>query len=241
MDGMCGLDTGSDISQVASILADPTRSRVCVALMDGCAWTAGELAKHTETSPQAMSSCLQHLEDAGVISRIRQGRHQYVRLADERMAEIIEFLGNAVSPAPSSPVGYRQVRADQRLRYARSCYNHMAGRLGVEIAQSMLDMRLVDLEDNSMRLTPKGSQWFEDTGITLTDAGRSPRIVACLDWTERRFHIGGKAGSALLTYCLERHLITKASPKRALRITHDGEQWFADKLLIQVIDPIRKS
>jgi DNA-binding transcriptional ArsR family regulator len=207
--------------------------------MDGCAWTAGELAAHTQTSAQAMSSCLQRLADAGVISRMHQGRHQYVHLANEHIAQVIEFLGNAVPPTPTAPVGYRQVRADQRLRYARSCYNHIAGNLGVRIADSMLAAKLIDLEDHSMRLTPQGLQWFNDQGIALVEAGRTPRIKACLDWTERRFHVGGKAGSAMLAYCIDQHLLLRASPKRALRFTPEGRQWFARTLDIRVEDPTR--
>lgn len=98
-------DTGDDISALASILADPTRAKVCVTLMDGCAWTPGELAHQIDVSPQAMSSCLAHLEDAGAITRIRQGRHHYVRLSGEHMARIVESLGAAAGPRRAHPVG----------------------------------------------------------------------------------------------------------------------------------------
>jgi DNA-binding transcriptional ArsR family regulator len=237
---MCGLDTGSDISQMASVLADATRAKVCVALMDGCAWTAGELARHTQTSPQAMSSCLMRLEDAQIISRIRQGRHQYVQLSDERTAKVIEFLGSMVEPRQEKPIGYRQVRADQRLRYARSCYNHIAGHLGVDIAQSMQGQHLINIEDGSIRLTDDGLHWFAHKGIALPESRTAPRIKACLDWTERHFHIGGSAGSALLSYLLDHQLIVKATPKRALHVTEKGTQWFADELNLQIVNPTSK-
>lgn len=101
-------DTGDDISALASTLADPTRAKVCVTLMDGCAWTPGELAHQIDVSPQAMSSCLAHLEDAGAITRIRQGRHHYVRLSGEHMARIVESLGGP--PDPAGPIRWATVR-----------------------------------------------------------------------------------------------------------------------------------
>lgn len=241
MTTMCGLDTGSDISQLASVLADATRAKVCVALMDGCAWTAGELAHHTQTSPQAMSSCLTRLEDARIISRIRQGRHQYVQLSDERMARVIEFLGSVTGPSDAPVTGYRQVRADQRLRYARSCYNHIAGHLGVDIAQHLEHRDLITIEDGSIRLTGNGLQWFEDEGISIPESRTAPRIKACLDWTERHFHIGGYAGSALLSYLLDQRFMEKAAPKRALHVTAAGREWFSKELDITVVDPTARA
>lgn len=227
---MCSCDTGSDISQLASALADPTRARVCVALMDGRAWTAGELSQQTEISPQAMTSCLTKLHTAHIITRIRQGRHSYVALANERVAALIELLGTFAKPEDTTVIGYRQVRADEHLRYARTCYNHIAGHLGILIATAMNAHELIDIEDDSMRLTELGMQWFARNGIELHPHGRTPRIKACLDWTERRFHVAGIAGSALCTHLLKLNLIQRSTPKRALRVTAAGIRWFNSQL-----------
>lgn len=221
-------DTGDDISALASILADPTRAKVCVTLMDGCAWTPGELAHQIDVSPQAMSSCLAHLEDAGAITRIRQGRHHYVRLSGEHMARIVESLGAAAGPRRAHPVGYRQVRADRRLQAARTCYTHIAGRLGVALADAMNAQGLIETSDDAMRLTLAGTAWFADQGIMLPTA--QARIRACLDWTERRMHIAGPAGIGLCRRLLELDVIRRSIPRRALTVTPSGQHWFEDHL-----------
>lgn len=157
-------DTGDDISALASTLADPTRAKVCVTLMDGCAWTPGELAHQIDVSPQAMSSCLAHLEDAGAITRIRQGRHHYVRLSGEHMARIVESLGAAAGPRRAHPVGYRQVRADRRLQAARTCYTHIAGPAGIGLCRRLLELDVIrrSTPRRALTVTPSGQHWFED-------------------------------------------------------------------------------
>lgn len=230
------MDMARDISGLAALLADPTRARVCVSLMDGCAWTAGELAHAIEVSPQAMSACLSRMEEAGVIMRLRQGRHAYVKLRDRRVAQIVEFMGTVTPQDDAVVVGYRQVRADRRLRAGRTCYNHVAGRLGVGIAQSMERIGLVDVEDGSMRMTDSGVRWFSDRGIDVKARKNTPRIRGCLDWTERRMHIAGTAGTQLYASLLGRGLLRRAEPRRALRVTPPGIRWFAQELHMNVAE-----
>ncbi|MFT8357083.1 MAG: winged helix-turn-helix domain-containing protein [Bifidobacterium aquikefiri] len=227
---MCTFDTGSDIARLASTLADPTRANVCATLMDGCAWTASELARQTRVSPQAMTSCLSKLEESHLITRMRQGRHRYVRLCDEHTAQIIEFMGIVAETTQTRVIGYRQVRADRRLRYARTCYNHIAGHLAILITTAMQTRGLIDLRDDSIRLTDKGTLWFANNGMPESQLRKTPRIKGCLDWTERRMHIGGSAGSALCSRLMDLSVIRRNTPRRALRVTTTGKRWFVSQL-----------
>ncbi|MFT8592001.1 MAG: winged helix-turn-helix domain-containing protein [Bifidobacterium sp.] len=227
---MCTFDTGSDIARLASTLADPTRANVCAALMDGCAWTASELARQMGVSPQAMTSCLSKLEESHLIVRMQQGRHRYVKLCDEHTAQIVEFMGTVAQARQTQAIGYRQVRADQRLRYARTCYNHIAGHLAILITAAMQTRGLIDLRDDSIRLTDKGTLWFANNGMPESQLRKTPRIKGCLDWTERRMHIGGSAGSALCSHLMDLSVIRRDTPRRALRVTATGKRWFASQL-----------
>ncbi|MDF7665922.1 winged helix-turn-helix domain-containing protein [Bifidobacterium sp. ESL0745] len=229
-DGRVGMAGG--ISDLTSVFADRTRAEVCDALMDGCAWTPTELRHAVGVSAPAMSSCLGHLQDAGVVIAIRQGKHRYYRLSSRQAADAIETLGCMSGCRLEPKVGYRKVRADARLRRARTCYRHIAGHLGVAIADAMIDKGLIAVNDGGFSLTKDGKSWFAANIFESTrpKLSTSPCVKACLDWTERRPHLSGTYGAAMCSRLLEIGAVTRYEPRRALKVTQAGRAWFADSL-----------
>lgn len=212
------------------MLADDTRASVCDALMDGRAWTAGELASAVGVTAATMSEHLNRLVDSGLLVEERQGRHRYLRLADAETAQLLEMLGSRAGGQPRHPVGLRQVRADAALTRARTCYDHVAGHLGVLIADAMARLGLLDIAGGGMTLTPAGETWTLTEGLTLTSHSARPRVRPCLDWTERRHHVGGQLGAALCRHLIGTGAVERAVPERTLRITPAGELWLRQSL-----------
>lgn len=214
------------LASIARLLADRTRASVCTMLLDGRAWTAVELARASGVTASTMSEHLTRLVDGGLLCEVRQGRHRYVRLAGPQVAAALEQLLALSEPLPP-PRTLRAVAASEALRRGRTCYDHLAGHLGVTLCRSMLDRGLLDVD---LAITPAGRTWFADVlGAPLPDGGR-PVTRACLDWTERRFHLGGAAGTVLHATCRDRGWIESVGTGRAVRPTASGAQAFRDLL-----------
>ena len=151
----------------------------------------------------------------GLLAQERQGRHRYVRLADAGTAELIERLASMAKPATPQPGSLSVVSRHQALARARTCYDHLAGTLGVAITEAMTLRGLLDWEQGPA-LTSEGSSWFAALGITLPGAARRPLVRSCLDWTERRPHLAGTAGAALCSHALASGWITRIGSGRAV-------------------------
>jgi DNA-binding transcriptional ArsR family regulator len=209
-----------DISRLARALADTTRSRLVIALMDGRAWTATELAACGDIAASTASGHLALLLDAGVVSLVRQGRHRYYRLLNPGIAEIVEKLMAASTCDPA--VMTRPGPADPRLRLARVCYDHVAGEFGVELCQRMLSSGCITIHEGMPTLSASGDAWMATQGIDMGPApdARRARCRFCLDWSERRDHLAGAVGSALLQRLIEIGALVREPASRALRIRH---------------------
>lgn len=182
------------LAEVAAVLADPSRATMCLAMIDGRAWTVGELATTAGIAPSTASEHVRRLAEAGFVQAVRQGRHNYVRIADQRVAELIERLAeHAVDRPPRTLSSSLRLR---RLAYARTCYDHLAGRLGVALRDGMLRTGLVD-NTAGIVLTRAGHDVLAELGVELPQESR-PALRECLDWTERREHLGGTVPTALL-------------------------------------------
>ncbi|MGS2810279.1 ArsR/SmtB family transcription factor [Nocardia sp. MW-W600-9] len=208
----------------AAVLADRTRAHMCLALLDGRAWTAGELARLTGVAPSTATAHLDRLCAAGVITERKQGRHRYVELASPAIAQLLETLLAELDPAPTPPKNLRAATADAALARGRTCYNHLAGRLGVTITDAMARRALLD-PGNAHALTPAGTTWLTTTlGIDEPTLARSRRPLTrpCLDWTERRTHLGGPAAVLLHRRLLTLGWITPSGTGRAIRVTPTG-------------------
>jgi DNA-binding transcriptional ArsR family regulator len=209
------------LAAVAALLADRTRAVFCLALLDGRAWTAGELARAAGVAPATASEHLHRLVRGGLLAEERQGRHRYLRLAGPDVAHLVEELSAHAPRAEPVPVlSLRQATVDAALRRARTCYDHLAGRLAVSIVDAMTDRGLLTREAG-LALTTDGVRWLADLGAAVP-AGRRPYLRDCLDWTERRPHLAGRVGAALCARALDRGWVVRVGSSRAVRVTAAG-------------------
>ncbi|MFE4251160.1 ArsR/SmtB family transcription factor [Streptomyces sp. NPDC056910] len=218
------------LAALAALMADETRAACLLALLDGRAWTAGELARHSGVAASTASEHLGKLVAGGLLAEERQGRHRYVRLADARVAGLVEELAAYAAPdGGERPATLRAVSARDAMARGRTCYDHLAGRLGIALTDALV--RRGDLQtDTGFALTPQGVDLFGALGIGLERSGRRPMARACLDWTERRPHLAGTAGAALCSHAFDAGWVVRIGSERAVKVTPDGERAFGDAL-----------
>jgi DNA-binding transcriptional ArsR family regulator len=221
-----GIPVQAGFSKIAALLADPAREAMLVALADGLALPAGELAEIAGVTSQSASGHLRKLVEGGVISVWPQGRFRYFRLADEEVASALEALAGVACSRPGQTVSARL--RPPHLLAARCCYNHMAGRLGVAFADALVNHDYVRICNDAAALTSTGSQWLGSIGLPVAKgrAGRSQHLRLCLDWTERRFHLAGAIPTAILRFLLDAGHLVRAE-ERSLTVTPTGKAWFA--------------
>jgi DNA-binding transcriptional ArsR family regulator len=224
------MKAGPDIAMVASLVGDPARSNMLTALMTGRALTASELAHQAGITPQTASSHLAKLEAGGLIEQEKQGRHRYYRLTDPDVAAVLEGLEGIAARA-----GHMRVRTgpkDPALRHARICYDHLAGDLGVQMLDSMKKRRLLRQGKQAIEITAEGERFLarslQISAETLAHP-RRPLCKACLDWSERRHHLAGTLGAAMMTRFTELKWAARdAAPgNRVVNFTRNGEKRFA--------------
>lgn len=221
------------LANVAALLADPTRARLVLALADGRAHTAKELAFLAGVSAATTSAHLARLLDMKLVAVTPRGRFRYYRIASASVSRMIEAIGSvAADLAPAS----RLARGDQALRAARTCYDHIAGRLGVSIAESLQARGGLILTDEAGEVTPSGVSLLETMGIDVDGLRKHRRVFCrpCLDWTERRNHIAGAVGAALCTRFLSLNWIDRLPDTRAVAISKDGRSGFREVFGIDV-------
>jgi DNA-binding transcriptional ArsR family regulator len=211
------------IAAVAELIGEPARAAILITLTDGRSLPAGELARAAGVSAQSASAHLSKLLDGGLLSVQSEGRHRYYRMSSRDVGYAIEALG-AISTIRSGPGAFRspEVRA---LCNARSCYDHLAGRIAVELTSALERSRVIRVRgERDYELGPEGAAWFEAFGLDITALRRSRRSFArrCLDWTERRPHVAGALGTALAARLITLEWIARIPRTRALRITHRG-------------------
>jgi DNA-binding transcriptional ArsR family regulator len=214
--------SGPNIARLAALLADPVRAQVMLALMDGRALTAGELAQAGGVSPQTASSHLSKLIDGGLLAVASQGRHRYYRISGPDAAHLVETLSVLSEEEPTARI--RTGPRDAKLRKARICYDHLAGSMGVRLLDGLLANGALAGDDSNIRLTARGEQVFSDFGVDLGALKRKKRPLcrACLDWSERRPHLAGSIGAALLDRFLDEGWIRREKGSRTLIVSAEG-------------------
>jgi DNA-binding transcriptional ArsR family regulator len=221
---------GPDISVVAALIGNPACANMLTALLTGPALTATELAQEAGLSPSTVSGHLDKLEKASLVTVERQGRHRYFQLADPDVAMALEALMPVATRA-----GHLRVRTgprDPELRRARSCYDHLAGDLAVKMFDRFVARRLLVRRGDELKVTQDGRDFFECAGIDVgaLDSGRRPLCRPCLDWSERRSHLGGTLGAAILDHVVARRWAVRETKSRVVRFSAAGEQkmaaWF---------------
>ncbi|MEU9117399.1 helix-turn-helix domain-containing protein [Streptomyces sp. NPDC048483] len=214
---------GPDLASVARLLADGTRAGFCLALLDGRAWTATELARHMGVAASTATEHLNSLVRGGLLVEERQGRHRYVRLADPHVAELIENLAAMAPARPTPPRSLSAAGRRQALALARTCYDHLAGTIGVAITDAMTERGLLSGE-NGLRLTGEGDAWLAELGLSVPADSRRPAVRSCLDWTERRPHLAGTVGAVLCRHAFASGWITRIGTTRAVAVTAVGRR-----------------
>jgi DNA-binding transcriptional ArsR family regulator len=224
----------NDAATVASLVGDRTRANMLAALMDGRALTATELAIEAGVSPATASGHLGKLTRAKLLLLVAQGRHRYFRLASTEIAHMLEaIMVVAARSAVRQPV---VIRVDSKLKYARTCYDHLAGWLAVTLADSMVARGHIVLDGEAGHVTATGRKFFTDLGISPLQVQARRRLYCrpCLDWSERRVHLAGALGASLLDRLLERGWIRRASAGRAVEVTRTGRQRLSRAFDIQL-------
>lgn len=234
------MTTSARLAEFAALLGNPTRAGVAFVLMDGRALTASELARATGVSPQTASEHLDKMVKAELLTVQRQGRHRFHRLASANIARLIEHIVQAapesVGSRPSPFTGPR----DSAMRMARTCYDHLAGRLGVALADALASRGHVELADEAGVVTASGIEFFDRLGMDMTqfDTGRvnRGRILCrpCLDWSERRPHLAGALGAALCSLSLQREWVRRCNGSRAIMITAQGRRSYQELFGVQL-------
>jgi DNA-binding transcriptional ArsR family regulator len=222
----------SGISHIASLIGVPVRAKILWSLLDGRAYTARELAIGADTTPQNLSMHLAKLLKAGLLTVEIQGRHRYYSFSREEVAYAIEAIANLV------PV-QQMIKPDPDavpIKFCRTCYDHLAGKIGVLITESLLQQKLIVYRDRELDITSKGLSWFKENGIDCAALRHQRRsfVKPCLDWTERRHHLAGALGAALLEKMMGEQWFRRVAHSRAVVVTPKGQQALAKHFKIQL-------
>ncbi len=218
-----------DLAEIGALVGDPARANILAALMDGRALTAGELAYVAGVMPQTASGHLAKLSEANLLALEKQGRHRYYRLHSPLVGRMLEGI-LAVAAVQLPPRRLPPSRIEEQMRMAHTCYDHIAGRLGVGIADALTGRGHVVLAEDGGEVTETGAAFLADFGIETAARKRSQRAFCrtCLDWSERRPHIAGAIGARVLARCLDLSWVERRRDTRALRITDEGRRGFAE-------------
>jgi len=218
---------GPDIARIAALVGDPARANMLTALVGGLALTAGELAREAAVTPATASSHLAKLQEGGLVTQQKQGRHRYFRLSGPDVADVLERLmglaartGHArTRPGPKEPA----------MRRARVCYDHLAGDLGVQAFDSLVRRGLIEADDETVTLTASGGEFFAAEGLDIAalSTSRRPLCKPCLDWSNRRSHLAGALGAAILERLIDQRWARREAGSRVVNFTREGELQFA--------------
>ncbi|MGQ0813861.1 MAG: ArsR/SmtB family transcription factor [Gemmatimonadota bacterium] len=203
------------LAGIARMIGEPARAAMLHALLGGEALSAGALARRAQVAPATASAHLAKLVDAGLLLRLQRGRERHYALANADVAAALEALARITSPNEAAG-------AHAMLRFARTCYDHLAGTLGVQLTEHLVARGM--LRKGSLELQPSSEAWLHSWGIDVTGLRktRRPLTRACLDWTERRDHLAGAAGAAIVDVMLQRGWLVRLPDTRAVRLTVRG-------------------
>lgn len=212
-----------DIASVAALLADETRTTMLIALSDGRAFTASELAKRARVAPSTASEHLSRLVASSLLVVEKQGRNRFYRLANDSIVEVMENLARL---APQRKIRtLSEAESAKAVHRARMCYNHLAGTLGVKLAEALVEKGILRVADTGYIMENEGIAWLEDFGIIDgMFKKRGPRLIPWhIDWSERKHHVAGNFGAAFANHLFELHWIERQPSSRSIRLTEQGQ------------------
>ncbi len=230
---MCEVLADADLSAVAELMT-AHRASMLLALMGDDPLSAGELAERAGISPSLASSHLSRLLAGGLVMVEQQGRRRHYRLAGPDVAQAIEAM---LTIAPDrAAASLRESRRGEALRGARTCYDHLAGELGVAVTESLERQRLLVSADGAFTLTAAGERRLESLGIAVEPLREQRRafVRPCLDWTERRPHVAGAVGAAIAQHAFAQSWVARVPGTRALRVTDQGRRGFLEQLSLNL-------
>ncbi|MGO4772383.1 ArsR/SmtB family transcription factor [Flavobacterium sp. W22_SRS_FK3] len=210
--------------KTTSLIGDPTRASILWTLLDGRAFTATELAIAVQTSPQSLSMHLAKLLAADLLSVEKQGRHKYYKFSNKEVAYAVEEIANLIPKDKISAI--KKTENYPPIQFCRTCYDHLAGKIGVALTDSLLEQKIIVEKNNAFEISAVGEKWFSDFGINLEGAQKQKRIFLkpCLDWSERRNHMAGSVGALLLNKMIKEDWLRKTTNSRVITITGKGEK-----------------
>ncbi len=218
---------GPDISKIAAMMGDPARSNMLMALMSGMALTSKELAREAGVTASTASTHLSQLEIMGLVKSRKQGRFRYISLADNDVAHAVEALVTVAARA-----GHLRTRPgpkDDKMRRARTCYDHLAGRLAVGLFEHWVMLGVLEWREEGVDITDKGRQFLANLNIDVQqlETKRRPLCRTCIDWSERKNHLGGSVGAALFSHMLDKGWAAREESARTVQISRRHEKAFA--------------
>lgn len=231
---MTSTDETTGIAEFGALLAHPARAAMLTALLGGTQRPAGDLARAAWVSPPSASAHLARLVEGGLLTVEARGRHRYYRIANAGVAAAIEAVSATLPPSARAP--HELSGTPEQLRSARTCYDHLAGQLGIAIADALLASEVLQLADRMFTLTEAGEVRLVSAGIDVRTARTSKRrfAPACLDWTERQYHLAGALGAALCSHALAEHWVVRVPGDRDLRVTAEGERALRTQLGVRL-------
>jgi DNA-binding transcriptional ArsR family regulator len=220
----------ADIAAVGALIGDRARASMLLALMGGDAVSAGELARQAGVTPSGATAHLRRLRDGGLVTDEAVGRQRVFRLAGPDVAEALEVLSLVAPPLPAR--GLRESKAAAALKRARTCYDHLAGELGVAVTEALVEREVMAPEEGRFAVTGAGRLWLGDLGVDVDALERKPRSFArsCLDWSERRPHLAGSLGAGVATTFFARGWVRRRPGGRAIAVTETGAAWLEHNL-----------
>ncbi|KWX76075.1 ArsR/SmtB family transcription factor [Paenibacillus jilunlii] len=215
------------VAQVASLITEPSRASILTVLMDGGLHPATALAAAAGIKPQTASFHLGKMAEGGILTVHTQGRHRYYGISSPEIAQVIELLLSISPPVKVSSL--RHSVQDQAMRHARTCYDHLAGKFGVQLTEALLLKGIIAEEADGFAVTVQGEHALNRLGIDLDQVRKCRRAFApkCLDWSERRYHLAGALGAAILQLLLDRQWVNRLPHTRAVVITAEGQKGLA--------------
>ncbi len=228
------MDAAEKFVEVSSLICEPARARMLWNLLDGRSYTASELALVAGVSPTAASNHLGKLLQAGLLRADSQGRHRYFSFSKPEVAYVVEAMANLANTAGKN--NREPVQEHGGIKYCRTCYDHLAGYVGVSMTDAMLRSKIISSNGDAYLVTAKGWSWLEDFGISesMFSGSRRPLTRQCLDWSERRPHLAGHLGAALLESMIGRGWFRKTKFSRELVVTAKGKEGAYSRLKLLI-------
>lgn len=229
----------TQISHIKKLIDDPIQICILRLLLDSRSYTAIELANATDSSAQNISTHLNKLVDTDLLAVEKQGRRRYYRLSGKEVADAIETLAHLAPNKKPNKVKNKDNNSD--VRYCRTCYDHLAGKVGVLIEENLTSQGFIELKNKTYLITKDGNKFFSDFGLDLTELQKQKRNFAksCLDWSERKHHIAGSLGNALFEKMLELDWIRKTKNSLAIFITSLGTRGLKDKFKVELENELK--